>query len=298
MLRAGVADGSIVISRNTGRGITPLAIGARTRIKINANIGTSSARSEIREELDKMRIAVKYGADAIMDLSTAGDLAAIRTALLSECPVAVGTVPLYEMAVNAANKKKSVLDITPDEMFEVIETQCVQGVDFVTLHCGVTLQSVERFKHADRLAGAVSRGGTIIMEWIHYNNVENPLYAQYDRLLDILAKHDVCISLGDAFRPGALHDATDRVQVQELVILGELVKRAREKNVGVFVEGPAMCRCTKWRPMSRSKRPCATTRPFMCSAPWSRTFRPDTTISAPPSAAPWPAWPERTFSVT
>jgi phosphomethylpyrimidine synthase len=238
VLCAGVADGSIVIARNTGRGIAPLAIGARTRIKINANIGTSSARSEIREELDKMRIAVKYGADAIMDLSTSGDLAAIRTALLSECPVAVGTVPLYEMAVNAASKGKSVLDITPDEMFEVIETQCVQGVDFVTLHCGVTLQSVERFKHAGRLAGAVSRGGTIIMEWIHYNKAENPLYAQYDRLLDILAKHDVCMSLGDAFRPGALHDATDRVQVQELVILGELVKRAREKNVGVFVEGP------------------------------------------------------------
>jgi phosphomethylpyrimidine synthase len=238
VLCAGVADGSIVISRNTGRSIAPLAIGARTRIKINANIGTSSARSEIREELDKMRIAVKYGADAIMDLSTAGDLAAIRTALLSECPVAVGTVPLYEMAVNAANRKKSVLDITPDEMFEVIETQCAQGVDFVTLHCGVTLQSVERFKHAGRLAGAVSRGGTIIMEWIHYNKSENPLYAQYDRLLDILAKYDVCMSLGDAFRPGALRDATDRVQVQELVILGELVKRAREKDVGVFVEGP------------------------------------------------------------
>jgi phosphomethylpyrimidine synthase len=238
MLCACVADGSAVIVRNAGRRITPLALGAHTRIKINANIGTSSARSEIREELDKMRVAVHCGADAIMDLSTAGDLAAIRTAILSECPVAVGTVPLYEMAINAKNGKKSVLDITPDEMFEVIETHCAQGVDFVTLHCGVTRQSVERFKRAGRLAGAVSRGGTIIMEWIHYNKAENPLYAQYDRLLDIMAKYDVCVSLGDAFRPGALRDATDGVQVQELVILGELVRLAREKNVGVFVEGP------------------------------------------------------------
>jgi phosphomethylpyrimidine synthase len=235
---AGMADGSIVLVRNTVRTIAPLALGSKTRIKINANIGTSSARSEIREEIDKMRIAVKYGADAIMDLSTSGDLAAIRAAILAECPVAVGTVPLYEMACRAKARKKSVLDITADEMFDVIEEHCSQGVDFLTLHCGVTLQSVERFTHAHRLGGAVSRGGTIIMEWIHHNGKENPLYAHYDRLLDILAKNDVCISLGDAFRPGALYDATDRVQVQELVILGELVMRAREKNVGVFVEGP------------------------------------------------------------
>jgi phosphomethylpyrimidine synthase len=237
-LCAGLADGSIVLARNTQRTIPPLAIGAKTRIKINANIGTSSARSDIAEELAKMRIAVQHGADAIMDLSTAGDLAAIRKAVLDECPVAVGTVPLYEMALIAKSRKKSILDITADEMFEVIEAHCEQGVDFLTLHCGVTLQSVERFEQAGRLGGAVSRGGTIIMEWIHHNRVENPLYAHYDRLLDILAKHDVCVSLGDAFRPGALHDATDRVQVQELVILGELVVRAREKNVGVFVEGP------------------------------------------------------------
>jgi phosphomethylpyrimidine synthase len=238
VLCAGIADGSIVMTRNTLRTIAPLSLGSKTRIKINANIGTSSARSDIREELDKMHIAVKYGADAIMDLSTAGDLPAIRKAILDECPVAVGTVPLYEMACRARDRKKSILDMTADEMFEVIEDHCDQGVDFLTLHCGVTQHSVERFRHAHRLGGAVSRGGTIIMEWIHHNKAENPLYAQYDRLLDILAKHDVCISLGDAFRPGALHDATDRVQVEELVILGELVVRAREKNIGVFVEGP------------------------------------------------------------
>jgi phosphomethylpyrimidine synthase len=236
--RAALADGSIVIARNTKRNIEPLAIGAGTRIKVNANIGTSSAKSDIQEELEKMRVAVKYGADAIMDLSTSGDLAAIRKTIIAQCPVAVGTVPLYEMALVAKSRKKSILRISADEMFEVIEQHCEQGVDFLTLHCGVTLQSLERFRRAGRLAGSVSRGGTIMMEWIHYNKKENPLYADYGRLLDICAKHDVCISLGDAFRPGAIADATDRVQVQELVILGELVVRAREKNVGVFVEGP------------------------------------------------------------
>ena len=148
VLCARVADGSVVITRNTNRSITPLAIGTETRIKINANIGTSSARSDLREELDKMRIAVKYGADAIMDLSTAGDLAAIRSALISECPVAVGTVPLYEMAVNAKNRGKSVLDITPDEMFDVIEAQCAQGVDFVTLHCSATRPTASRCRNS------------------------------------------------------------------------------------------------------------------------------------------------------
>ena len=237
-IRRGVADGSIVISRNRLRGIEPLAVGADTRIKVNANIGTSSSKSDINEELNKMRAAVKHGADAIMDLSTAGDLAGIRKALIEQCPVAIGTVPLYEMAVMARERQKSVLELTADDMFGIIEEHCKQGVDFLTLHCGITMQSVSRFKEVGRLAGATSRGGTIIMEWIHHNNKENPLYEQYDRLLSICAEYDVAVSLGDGFRPGAVFDATDRVQIEELVILGELVKRARARDVGVFVEGP------------------------------------------------------------
>jgi phosphomethylpyrimidine synthase len=142
------------------------------------------------------------------------------------------------MAVRAKLKDRSVLDLTADDMFEVIETHCKQGVDFLTLHCGVNRQTVARFKEVGRLAGATSRGGTIIMEWIHHNKRESPLYEQYDRLLDILAAHDVAVSLGDGFRPGALRDATDRVQIEELSVLGELVKRARARNVSVFVEGP------------------------------------------------------------
>jgi phosphomethylpyrimidine synthase len=233
-----MADGSIVLVKNRLRNIEALPIGSSTHIKINANIGTSSSLSDINEELKKMEVAVKHGAHAIMDLSTAGDLAAIRTALLEKCPVAIGTVPIYEMAVIARQNQKSVLELTADDMFDVIENHCKQGVDFLTLHCGVNKQSIARFKEVKRLAGATSRGGTIIMEWIHHNNKENPLYEQYDRLLDICAEYDVAVSLGDGFRPGALYDATDRVQIEELVILGDLVKRARVRDVGVFVEGP------------------------------------------------------------
>ncbi|MFP4013914.1 MAG: phosphomethylpyrimidine synthase ThiC [Chitinispirillaceae bacterium] len=237
-IRQGMADGTIVLVKNRLRSIDPLPIGTNTSIKINANIGTSSSKSDINEELTKMKVAVKHGADAIMDLSTAGDLPGIRKALLRDCPVAIGTVPLYEMAIFAGQNSKSVLELTADDMFGLIEQHCEQGVDFLTLHCGVTRQSVSRFKEVKRLAGATSRGGTIIMEWIHHNGKENPLYEQYDRLLEICAEYDVAVSLGDGFRPGALYDATDRVQIEELIILGDLVKRAREKNVGVFVEGP------------------------------------------------------------
>jgi phosphomethylpyrimidine synthase len=233
-----VADGSITLVRNNQRSIPPLVLGENTAIKINANIGTSSSQAELSRELEKVRICEKHGAHAIMDLSTAGDLTHIRKEILNSTSLAVGTVPLYEMAFRAQEQKKSVLDLTADEMFEVIEDHCRQGVDFLTLHCGVTRQTVQRFKEVKRLGGSTSRGGTIIMEWIHQNQAENPLYEQYDRLLDILAQYDVAVSLGDAFRPGATADATDRVQIEELSILGELVDRAREKNVGSFVEGP------------------------------------------------------------
>ena len=233
-----IADGTVVLVKNRLRSIEPLLIGPPTRIKINANIGTSSSHARIEDEIEKMKVAIHHGADALMDLSTSGDLAAIRTEIMKESSVAVGTVPLYEMAMRARENGKSVLEITADDMFAVIEEHCKQGIDFLTLHCGVNMQTVSRFKEVKRLAGATSRGGTIIMEWIHCNGKENPLYEQYDRLLDLLAEYDVAVSLGDGFRPGALYDATDRVQIEELIVLGDLVKRARERNVGVFVEGP------------------------------------------------------------
>ena len=238
VLVKGMAEGTIAVVANRLRSIRPLVIGSGTRIKINANIGTSSSMVSLEEEMEKMRISVKYGADAIMDLSTAGDLGAIRSALLRECPVAVGTVPMYEMALVARQQNKSILELDVEEMFAVVEEHCRQGVDFLTIHCGVTRQSVARFKEVGRLCGAVSRGGTIMMEWIHHNGRENPFYEYYDRLLDLCASCDVAISLGDGFRPGALRDATDRVQIEELIILGELVKRARARGVTSFVEGP------------------------------------------------------------
>jgi phosphomethylpyrimidine synthase len=237
-LVGGVNDGTIAVVRNNRRTIAPLVIGAGVPIKVNANIGSSPARADIGEEIEKMRTAVKHGADAVMDLSTGGDITAIRRAILEESPVAVGTVPMYEMAIREQQKSKSVLEVTPDEMFEVVEQQCDQGVDFLTIHCGVTCQTVARFKESSRVGGAVSRGGTIMMEWINSSGQENPFYEQYERLLDILAEYDAAVSLGDGFRPGALADATDRVQIEELVVLGELVKRARRRGVTAFVEGP------------------------------------------------------------
>ena len=238
LMRSRVADGTITIVRNINNDIKPLILGKGTKIKVNANIGTSSSMVDVETELEKLKVSVKYGAHAVMDLSTSGNLAEIRKSIIKESTVAVGTVPLYEMADYAKQQKKSILDLTADEMFMVIEDHCKQGVDFLTIHCGVNRQTVARFKEVKRLAGAVSRGGTIMMEWIHKNNQESPLYSEYDRLLDILAKYDVAMSLGDGFRPGALKDATDRVQIEELSVLGELVKRARKRGVGVFVEGP------------------------------------------------------------
>ncbi len=233
-----VAAGTVSIVRNRGRTIDPLVIGKGTRIKVNANIGTSSSRADADHELAKMHTAVRSGADAIMDLSTAGDLPGIRGILLEQCPLAIGTVPMYEMAEVAKRNRRSILELTPDEMFGVIEQHCREGIDFLTIHCGVTRQTVARFREVGRTGGAVSRGGTIMMEWIAHNDRENPFYEEYDRLLDILAAHDVAVSLGDGFRPGALRDASDRVQIEELVVLGELVKRARQRGVTSFVEGP------------------------------------------------------------
>jgi len=266
-LAAGVANGSIVIVRNKLRQIKPLVIGASTRIKVNANIGTSSSLSDINEELEKMRVAVYHGADAIMDLSTSGDLAAIRQRLLADCTVALGTVPLYEMALRARKQGKSVLEITADDMFTVIEDHCRQGVDFLTIHCGVNRQTVARFKEVKRLAGATSRGGTIIMEWIHCNNQESPLYEQYDRILDLCEEYDVAVSLGDGFRPGALADATDRVQIEELIILGELVKRAQARDVGVFVEGPGHVPLHEIATNIKIQKPLCNNAPFYILGP-------------------------------
>jgi len=226
-IRAGVAAGTIVVLRNrTHGGIAPLAIGKGLRTKVNANIGTSRDRTDLAVELDKVRICVEAGADTIMDLSTGGDIRAIRRAIVAASPLVIGTVPLYQAAARMLEQGKAIVEMTADDMFGVIEENGEDGVDFITVHCGVTRRSVAAVEEQGRLLGIVSRGGSITAHWMACNDQENPLYAQYDRLLDIARKYEIVLSLGDGLRPGCLADATDRGQLQELIFLGELAKRA------------------------------------------------------------------------
>ncbi|PRZ00978.1 phosphomethylpyrimidine synthase ThiC [Marinilabilia salmonicolor] len=233
-----IAQGRIVIPKNTNHHFEPRAIGAGLTTKINANLGTSEKHCNLKEELEKMYIAVKHGADAIMDLSTGGDLKKILQTILKTSPVMVGTVPIYSVATRLLTDEKNVAQLDPEELFREIEFQAEAGVDFMTLHCGVTRSTVSFMQKDERVCGIVSRGGAIIKRWMAENNAENPLYEQYGRILDICEKYDVTISLGDGLRPGAGADATDRGQIAELLVLGELVDRARKRGVQVMVEGP------------------------------------------------------------
>ncbi|HLC18663.1 MAG TPA: phosphomethylpyrimidine synthase ThiC [Thermodesulfobacteriota bacterium] len=238
-IRAAVEEGTVVVVKNKlRRNIEPLAVGTGLRTKVNANIGTSEDRADPEEELEKLRAAIEAGADAVMDLSTGGAVDEIRKAILRESRVAVGTVPLYQAAVESRKKGKSFVELEPDEFFEVIERQAEEGVDFMTVHCGVTLESLERVKGEKRIMGIVSRGGALTAEWMRFNRAENPLFEGFDRLVKTAKKYDVTLSLGDGLRPGCIADATDRAQVAELITLGELAERARAGGVQVMIEGP------------------------------------------------------------
>lgn len=238
-IREGVAAGRIVIPANRNHhGLDPQGIGAGLRTKVNANIGTSPRCPDPQQELVKLRAALEAGADAVMDLSTGGDLDALRRQAVAESPVPVGTVPIYQAAIEALKRHGSIVAMNAEEIFQVIERHAADGVDFITVHCGVTRESVNRLRRQGRVTDIVSRGGCFILGWMLHHDAENPLYAQFDRLLDICLKYDVTLSLGDGLRPGCLADATDRAQLQELIILGELVDRARERGVQVMVEGP------------------------------------------------------------
>jgi len=230
-LDASVKSGRVVIVKNAHRDIKPLGIGEGLRTKINVNLGTSPVKSDLKEELEKMRIAVKYGADTVMDLSTGSDIDRTRRALVRECPVPLGTVPVYQ-----AFKLEEHPKTDAETMLNVIEKHCKDGVDFVTLHAGVTKDSIPLIKK--RLIGVVSRGGALLVKWMDDNNKENPLYENFDSVLDILKEYDVTISLGDGLRPGCLRDASDAAQFHELKVLGELTKRARAAGVQVIIEGP------------------------------------------------------------
>lgn len=232
------AAGKVTIMKNRLRSITPVAVGRGLRTKINANIGTSPDLFNLETELNKLDAAVKAGADAVMDLSTGGDLTLFRKKILERSPVPIGTVPIYETAVRMVAQKKPMTEMKINDFIDVIRTQAEEGVDFMTIHSGVTQASVQSLHSQNRITGITSRGGAILAEWMKHNRKENPLYEHYDEILDILAEYNVVISLGDGLRPGSIHDASDRGQLHEMILLGDLARRAREKNVQVIIEGP------------------------------------------------------------
>lgn len=233
-----IAEGKAVITRNILRNIKPLGIGKELRTKINANIGTSRDKTDVNEELEKLEIAVRYGADTVMDLSTGGPIRQMRKAIIDNSQVSVGTVPIYEAAVRAIENYGSVVKMSVDDIFEVIEEHASDGVDFITVHCGVTMKIVEMLKSGERVLPIVSRGGSILADWICYNGRENPLYEFFDRLLEIAKKYDLTLSLGDGLRPGCLLDATDRFQILELIEIGKLKEIAVNEGVQCIIEGP------------------------------------------------------------
>jgi phosphomethylpyrimidine synthase len=233
VVRTEVARGRMIIPANVAHvELEPMAIGIASRCKINANIGNSAVTSDRENELRKLALCVKLGADTVMDLSTGGDIDGIRESILRASPVPIGTVPIYQ----ALEEVKRVEDLTADSLLKMVEHQAAQGVDYMTIHCGILKRHLGLVK--GRLTGIVSRGGSIMAQWMIAKDAENPFYANYDRLLDICRRYDVSLSLGDSLRPGCLHDASDAAQFAELDVLGELTRRAWEADVQVMVEGP------------------------------------------------------------
>jgi phosphomethylpyrimidine synthase len=238
VVRRGIAAGRIVIPWNPVHAPSSLGIGKGLRVKVNANIGTSREYCNLKEEVEKAKVAVAAGAHAVMDLSTGGDLDAIRRRLLKTVPVPFGTVPIYQAGIEAIERRGSIVDMTADDMFSMVEHQAKQGVDFTVVHVGITKVSVERLRKQKRLIPMVSRGGSFHMAWILHHDQENPFYKDFEYLLEIAKRYDVTLSLGDGMRSGALADSNDRAKFQELLLIGELVEKARKAGVQTMVEGP------------------------------------------------------------
>jgi len=250
LLRDRVANGHVVICCNQRRSKLGLpgaahrpalklcGIGEGLRTKVNANIGTSADFAEVADELAKLSAAIAAGADTAMDLSTGGDLRAIRQRILAASSVPLGTVPIYDAATQTMRAHGGIKFMTPEDIMSAVRDHAEQGVDFLTLHCGVTRDVVNTLRQTPRVCGIVSRGGSILARWVTKHAEENPLYEQFDEILAIARDHDVTLSLGDGLRPGALADALDRPQVHELNVLAELAQRAREAGVQVMIEGP------------------------------------------------------------
>lgn len=234
----GVAAGRLIIPRNLRRkNVSVKGIGEGLRTKVNANVGSSPDYVNLNEEVEKAKVAVKYGADTVMDLSIGGDIDEIRRRILRAIDVPVGTVPIYQAWTKAASRG-DVVDVSSDDIFNAIRRHAEDGVDFVTVHCGVTRAAIEALRRSGRLLDVVSRGGSFLAAWIIHNERENPLYEEFDYLLELAREFDLTLSLGDGMRPGCLADASDVVQFQELLTLGALVERAWARDVQVIVEGP------------------------------------------------------------
>ena len=234
-----VSAGRVVIFANSKHiKLKPCGVGHGLRTKVNANIGTSPDFGDVNTELEKLKTVEKYCADTVMDLSIGSNIVDVRRAVIAATVLPVGTVPVYQAAIQAAEQRGAIINMTADDIFNVIEEQARDGVDFITVHCGVTQDTVETLKQSGRTTGIVSRGGAFLAGWMLHNGRENPLFEEFDRLLEIAKKYDVALSLGDGMRPGSLSDASDRPQLKELLVLGGLVDRARAAGVQVLVEGP------------------------------------------------------------
>ncbi|MDD6844571.1 MAG: phosphomethylpyrimidine synthase ThiC [Clostridia bacterium] len=231
-----IAKGQVIIPANKNhKCLDPNGIGDRLRTKINVNLGTSRDCMDLDMEMEKVNAAVELGAEAIMDLSSFGDTQKFRRKLTAECPATIGTVPIYDAVVYY---HKALKDITTQEWLDIVKMHAEDGVDFMTIHCGINKATAKRFRDNKRLMNIVSRGGSIIYAWMEMTGNENPFYEHYDEILDICREYDVTMSLGDACRPGCLEDASDISQIEELITLGELTRRAWEKDVQVMIEGP------------------------------------------------------------
>lgn len=238
-IRAQIAAGKVVVPANINhKSLIPKGIGEGLKVKINTNIGTSEDRCSFADELLKLKVSIKAGTDAVMDLSTGESLDQTRREIIKESTVPVGTVPLYQAATEVLSKGDDISTMSPNHLFEVIAKQAEDGVDFITVHVGVTREILKAMDKHPRLTEVVSRGGSLTLDWMDRNNAENPLYERFDELLKICRKYDVTLSLGDGLRPGCIHDATDTLQLMELMKLGELVKTAWDYGVQVMVEGP------------------------------------------------------------
>ncbi|EKF87075.1 phosphomethylpyrimidine synthase [Methanobacterium formicicum] len=237
-IRKSVANGTIAIPSNKGREVKAVGIGAGLRTKVNATIGTSTDICDFDMEEEKAKIAIANNADTLMELSVGGDLDEIRRRILKVSDIPVGSVPVYQAAFETIRKKGAAIYMDEDVMFKAIEKQAKDGIDFMAIHCSVNMETLKRLKRQGREGGLVSRGGALVSAWMVENEVENPLYKNFDYILEIAKEYDFCMSMANAMRAGAIADSTDRAGVQELIILGELIDRAREAGVQTIVEGP------------------------------------------------------------